>query len=236
MKNKRHRKKTRKLFNRELMGDFEKRLTAYGLTAALLLAGPQSAKAAEVVWDISDLTSGSNEYLAFNVITGGASVSTGFRSSGVSAQGSFAFDHTYSFGYKNIIGPANSSLAGFVGYGGLGSGPRYALALNPSSSVGPADSFAANTSWPSYGNSAIMSYFNGNTGRAVGLKFDIGANTHYGWAQVDVGAVGSDVTLAMFGYNDTAGEASHIPEPSSLGLLALGAAGLAKRRRKKTQV
>lgn len=238
MKNKRHRKKTRKLFNRELMGDFEKRLAAYGLTAALLLAGPQPAKAAEVVWDIPDLTLGSDEYLAFNVITGAASLDIDNRPYGVSTQGSFAIDNVYFA--ASIIGPANSALAGFVGTGGFTNaflGYRYAAALNPSSSVGTARDFAANSYFPNWGNYGIMdNNFNGTTGKSVGLRFEIGSEIHYGWAQVDIGTGGSDVTLTMFGYNDTAGEASHIPEPSSLGLLALGAAGLARRRRKKTQV
>ncbi len=232
MKNKRHRKKTRKLFNRELMGDFEKRLAAYGLTAAVLLSGPQPAKAVEVVWDITDVTIGSEEYVGFNLLSGAASLGAGWPT-GRSATGSFFFG--FYLGYPNpyVNGPAFSANAAFVCTSGTN-----AATLGPSASVDSNRLFGFNPAYPSTGNYCNIGNFEGTTGKSVGLRFDIAGNTHYGWAQVDVGAGFSDATLTMFGYNDAPGASSHIPvpEPSSLGLLAFGAAGLARRRRKKTQV
>ncbi|MHC4069976.1 MAG: PEP-CTERM sorting domain-containing protein [Planctomycetota bacterium] len=231
MKNTRHHKKTRKLFNRELMGDFEKRLAAYGLTAAVVLAGPQPAKAVEVVWDIPDITFSSGvEYVRFNLISGSTSLIPG-TGTGFSTIGNFAINFYPGYLFPFMYGPAFESVAAFVG-----TGVSYAAVLNHSSYVGPARNFVANSAYPSYGNFCYLSNFHDTTGWFVGLKFDITGNTHYGWAQVDVGAGGSYVSLNAFGYNDAAGAASHIPEPSSLGLLALGAAGLARRRRKKTHV
>jgi hypothetical protein len=60
---------------------------------------------------------------------------------------------------------------------------------------------------------------------------------HYGWAQVQI--TGYNATLLQFAYNDGVGippgTGSDAPEPSSMALLALGAAGLVAYRRKKTK-
>ena len=76
----------------------------------------------------------------------------------------------------------------------------------------------------------------------IGFKFDIDGEFHYGWAEmsftvgdVDNPNVSLDITRAF--YNPNAGEAVHIgliPEPSTLALLSLGAAGvLAQRKRRR---
>ena len=79
------------------------------------------------------------------------------------------------------------------------------------------------------------------------LMFDIDGNTHYGWAQVraytNSGNLGevwpSSFTLVDWAWESTPGGSIHIPgaeipEPSTLSLFALGAAGiLAWRRRQK---
>jgi hypothetical protein len=57
---------------------------------------------------------------------------------------------------------------------------------------------------------------------------------HYGWAQVSI--TGYDATLIRFAYDTTAGGAPSVtPEPSSMALLALGAAGVLAYRRKRAK-
>lgn len=76
----------------------------------------------------------------------------------------------------------------------------------------------------------------------VGLQFDDGAGTvNYGWAEITLDAFGAGQTIELNAYAVEmtpdqaieAGATSSIPEPSTLGLLALGAAGLAAHRRRK---
>ncbi len=80
----------------------------------------------------------------------------------------------------------------------------------------------------------------------IGVKFDRGGNTHYGW--VDVFASSSSINAYAIVYKwayetvpDAPIGAGHLPaatpEPASLALLAMGAGGLMawRRRRKKAQ-
>jgi hypothetical protein len=75
----------------------------------------------------------------------------------------------------------------------------------------------------------------------LGFDFTRSGNTFYGWAQVEtyVTANSAEVELIDYAYNNTpstpilAGdEASPVPEPSSIALFAMGAAGLAVLRRR----
>jgi len=75
---------------------------------------------------------------------------------------------------------------------------------------------------------------------ALGVRFTIGGNTHYGFVSVgidDTNPPGANTPVfGTYGYESVPNSnIQPIPEPSSLGLLALGAAGLSMmRRRKKT--
>jgi PEP-CTERM motif len=83
-----------------------------------------------------------------------------------------------------------------------------------------------------------------NTG-FLGVRFKIGANDHFAWVRITVGpqstTPGSQpraITVHEWAYEDVAGAgiaagSGVVPEPTSLGLLALGSLGLARHRRRK---
>lgn len=74
----------------------------------------------------------------------------------------------------------------------------------------------------------------------LGLRFDIAGATHYGWARLTVNA-DTTATLHDWAYESRAGRGiatgqTTVPEPGTLALLALGAAGVgAMRTRRKRQ-
>ena len=73
----------------------------------------------------------------------------------------------------------------------------------------------------------------------VGLRIQTGANFNYGWARVNYNDPANQMTLKDFAIERTlntpilAGDTTSVPEPSSALLLALGAGGMALRRRRE---
>jgi len=89
-------------------------------------------------------------------------------------------------------------------------------------------------------NTYKYGYFLGKKGY-IGLQFDAGDGTHYGWAEVFMPDDASSVTLFGYAYETEvetdilagAGDPNPVPLPGSLVLLASGAAGLLAYRRMK---
>ena len=139
---------------------------------------------------------------------------------------------------------ANASWRGGGGYG-IGGGPNDgAITLNNGDNVDSGAQWGHNnlTGTNFYGNMAYTSFnlgygsFAGTSDKYLGVRFDIGGNTHYGWIQVQVPADVTFATITGYAYEDVADAqitAGAIPEPGSLALLAIGAAGLAAWRKKR---
>jgi len=107
--------------------------------------------------------------------------------------------------------------------------------LVPGTMVGPASTYGS-------GGATITGLLPHNlssSSNLIGFRFtnEAGPSTHYGWFRVSLSTTLAAQPRAVVEYAyestpDTAIPAGAIPAPGSLALLALGAAGLAGRRRK----
>ena len=67
----------------------------------------------------------------------------------------------------------------------------------------------------------------------VGIEFDLAGSTHYGYLDIGVDVATKKVTVYGGAYESQAGlGVSVVPEPTGLGLLALGAVGIAAWRKR----
>jgi len=146
---------------------------------------------------------------------------------------------------KNYVFSSNYQGASVLGFPGQlvlsnASFPFYVTSLTngdliDSAAVGP--NFQGSLA---FGASNPNAEFNNATGALLGLSFPIGANdlahTHYGWVRVTINNAAGTFVINDWAYNTVAGEsirAGEVPEPTTLGLLAAGAAGVAAMRRRQ---
>jgi hypothetical protein len=88
------------------------------------------------------------------------------------------------------------------------SGYDYALALDMGAMIDNTLNWISATNTMAYNVDSANPYsenWNGVTDKYLGLQFKVGANTHYGWARLDVQAIGDIFTLKDYAYNATAG-------------------------------
>lgn len=240
----------------------ERRLASYGAMAiAAALGGTNAAEASIISFTAGDPTTSTGTPVTFNLMTGAVGTSTtgmdfAFRFfvsgststaaflSGLTSGRSVMIETCYcpfpvNLGAGALIGPSGA----FGGGGILASRYRYSY-QTPTSSTSTSSSY-------SYRRRIAGLYTYGNFAPGasgfVGLRFVIGPNSYYGWANITVNE-DLTTTLHSFAYEACAdqsieagasqggavcGDVSDVPEPHSAALLALGAAGIAAYRRKR---
>jgi hypothetical protein len=111
-------------------------------------------------------------------------------------------------------------------------GPDSAIA---NSFFSPGEEIGTSASFNTAGNLSAT-YDNGNPSPYFGIRFGATAPYNYGWIQLREGTEPGAWDLVAYAYEttpDTPIAAGAVPEPASLSLLALGAAGAMLRRGKR---
>lgn len=152
-------------------------------------------------------------------------------------------------GYQKLM--VNAPQGGVKGAVGAGTHHwRYANKAIPSYFVGPNKNFVqgyakmargyrhrASVGAPWYG--AVSGWWGNVTDGFLGVQFTHQANPVYGWVRMDVSVdpIAQNITYTVkdWAYEDNGGpvHVGAIPEPGTLGLLALGSVALAAWRRRK---
>jgi hypothetical protein len=144
----------------------------------------------------------------------------------------------FSSRFASAQGMNGASLAGTMGAGGF----FYPTAFQPGQSVGSALFFSANSAGaPNSFGTLVNSGGGGGPGVGawqggmdgyLGVRFSVGGSSHFGWVHVVWSPGQSMLSIDRVAYEDQVGVPALVPEPAPLTLLALGAAGLARRRRR----
>jgi len=127
-----------------------------------------------------------------------------------------------------------AGVASFVGTA-LGPSSRYVSKLGAGLNI-TGRNFITNAGYFAY----IERHNTGQFGSAgigyIGFKFNTGAGLQYGWAKVNMqGATTNRYTLVDYAWGDVGDTVltGAVPEPGSLGLLALGGVGLLAWRKRR---
>ena len=218
-----------------LKGISKSRWTAYA--AASMASAVACATNAEAVIHVVDVGE------VFN----GTTVSTSFMRAADSFQlapgaaillVNRAFAASDGYALFAIQAAKNASFDGFIAHsssGGVSGVYASKLAFGANIAAGP---FAPGVGTLAFENHAVHSQWLSPGQVYVGLKFDAGNGTQYGWVSLTMDGAGlNSFTLNSYAFGDvgdvvTAGE---VPEPGSLALLAAGGTGLLAWRKRRAQ-
>jgi hypothetical protein len=219
------------------------RLASYALAAGaagvgvLSLAQPSKA---DIIYSHANVSIGPNSEFSLRLTRNGPADFTFSNSYGVRTNGGFVSAR----GHLQVGGNLPNASVIFARSGSN----DYAAALARGARIGPDGQF---TRGIGIGNAAFCGgcypeqFFDYgsflNTRAYLGLRFPIGGQEHYGWANLSVSTGGEfdsqiAATLSGYAYNTVPNQpifAGQVPEPGTLGLLALGSLGIAAWRRKK---
>lgn len=110
-------------------------------------------------------------------------------------------------GFSNLYVSPLAATNNVLGSGGATFAYPFALSLN--APIGPGgvtfynNGFAGGFQSLNYGSCNFGSNWCNETDKYLGFQFNIGANTHYGWARLDVNQNGSSWTVKDYAYEDT---------------------------------
>jgi hypothetical protein len=222
-------------------GKLEKRLAAYGSMSLALAAVsmPATARASEITWS-ADITTGNGPAGAvyFDLLTGYAG-STATSVADFELLTSVQGTSNPVYQARILISPDDATVNGnmFAASASLvfGGGASSVGKLSPGAKVGPNLIFSNVAGTLAENESPYFGHWNGLPASGyLGLEFKNGG-TRYGWAAI---TVNSDYTITLngFGFENSGSPAyTDTPEPASILLLALGAAGLETWRRKRSR-
>lgn len=132
-----------------------------------------------------------------------------------------------------IFGYSSAGVAGFTA-----SGYHYASKLTFGQALSARPNFVApRASMADSSGRGNSQWLSAGTG-FLGFRFDVGNGQQYGWARITMnGAPGNTFTLVDYAFGDVGDSvtAGQVPEPGSLGLLALGGLGLLAWRKKRAK-
>ncbi len=181
--------------------ELQERLSQYSAAAAAVTIGAAGANAQIVYTDVDPDFSHPGDEIGFGLDLNNdanadfiiASVDTTITNT----QGTFRVRNTVVAGYGTQA--AQNAIAGETP-----SNYNYALALNMNDMIDNTLNWIASTNTMAYNVNSANPYnenWNGVTDKYLGLRFDAGGNTYYGWARMDVSADGDVWTLKDYAYN-----------------------------------
>ena len=213
--------------NLNFAGTLENRLKAYGAMSLAFAAVsvPQTAQAGQITWSAGISTGAEVPSVYFDLATGSygtAANADWFQLSTDTEEGGVKARVVSPFGQAFAVALYSSQPA-----------PQR---LTDITAIGPTLTFGSQFSTlASNFNNPAFGFWNGNAAPAdLGLSILLGGTTFYGWAEISVNPVDFTITLNSFGRTETPEEEalSAAPEPASIILLCLGAAGMAAYRHK----